>query len=189
MNVYQDCPKIENDKIIVRLLEAKDEADLFLVYSDPKAVNFFNSDNCNDNFYYDTIAKMHGAMSFWLEAYKCGYFVRLSVVDKETDKVVGTYEVYYRESNDSFNDSCFVRLDLRSDYEREAFIYECLSLCKESFVKFFDTKKLVTKSFGNDTARYQALKKLGFIDSKGSLITNDGKKFDSYMELIVNSEE
>ena len=54
MNIYENCPVLENEKFILRLTEQKDCDDLLKVYSDKNALPFFNSDNCDgDNFYYE----------------------------------------------------------------------------------------------------------------------------------------
>ena len=59
MNIYENCPVLENEKFILRLTEQKDCDDLLKVYSDKNALPFFNSDNCDgDNFYYETGTRM-----------------------------------------------------------------------------------------------------------------------------------
>lgn len=50
-DVYEFCPEFENDKFLLRLISEEDTNDLLRVYSDVKAVPFFNGDNCNgDDF-------------------------------------------------------------------------------------------------------------------------------------------
>ncbi len=46
-NVYQSCPVLENERFMLRLLEEKDAKELLRVYSDKRALPFFNSDNCH----------------------------------------------------------------------------------------------------------------------------------------------
>ena len=59
MNIYEECPVLENDLFLLRMVEENDVKDLLKVYSDIKAVPLFNSDNCHgDNFYYETIERM-----------------------------------------------------------------------------------------------------------------------------------
>ena len=56
MNIYENCPILQNNKFILRPVDDRDLSDLFKVYSDKKAVPFFNSDNCHgDDFYYATL--------------------------------------------------------------------------------------------------------------------------------------
>ena len=47
MDVYKECPKFENDRYILRLTFRGDCDGLLKVYSDKKAVPFFNGDNCH----------------------------------------------------------------------------------------------------------------------------------------------
>ncbi len=47
VNPYEKCPVYESEKYLLRLVEASDAPDLLSVYSDEKAVPFFNSDNCH----------------------------------------------------------------------------------------------------------------------------------------------
>ena len=58
-NVYENYTEYENADYILRLVSQKDKLDLLKVYSDKKAVPFFNSDNCGgDDFYYTTESRM-----------------------------------------------------------------------------------------------------------------------------------
>ena len=51
MNIYSICPTFESEKFTVRLLRDEDCDDLLKVYSDKNALPFFNSDNCNGDFF------------------------------------------------------------------------------------------------------------------------------------------
>ena len=54
-DVYKECPSFENEKYLIRFVDANDADDLMEVYADKNALPFFNSDNCDgDNFYYPT---------------------------------------------------------------------------------------------------------------------------------------
>lgn len=84
MNVYENCPEIQNERFLVRLIDKQDCDDLLKVYSDPKAVPLFNSDNCHgDNFCYRTPERMMQAIEFWIYSYNNGYFVRWSIIDRQ----------------------------------------------------------------------------------------------------------
>lgn len=94
------------------------------VYSDKNALPFFNSDNCEgDNFYYATKEKMFKVMNFWDISYKNGWFARLSIIDKTVPAVIGTVELCLRVSEDEFNNMGILRVDVRSDYEKENELY------------------------------------------------------------------
>ena len=117
MNIYENCPVLENEKFILRLTEQKDCDDLLKVYSDKNALPFFNSDNCDgDNFYYETGTRMAEAMDFWKLSYENGWFVRLSIVDKTAARAVGTVELCLRASEDAFNGMGILRVDVKSGH-------------------------------------------------------------------------
>ncbi len=106
----------------MRKLEALDASDLLSVYSDEKAVPLFNSDNCNgDDFHYMSLERMQQAVEFWLWSYTNKYFVRFSIIDKRIQKVIGTIELFHRDSKDYFNRCGLLRLDLKSDYD----LFDC----------------------------------------------------------------
>ena len=91
MNVYEKCPVLESENFLLRKVCLEDSDDLLKVYSDEKAVPFFNGDNCHgDDFYYTTIERMQEAVKFWLWSYDNGYFVRWSVSDKKKGIVIAT---------------------------------------------------------------------------------------------------
>ena len=99
--VYKECPSFENDKYLIRFVDAKDADDLLEVYSDKNALPFFNSDNCDgDNFYYPTKEKMLSAIDFWLRSYETKWFVRWTVIDKTISKAIGTIEMFHRKADD-----------------------------------------------------------------------------------------
>ena len=59
VDVYKNCPEYENEDYHVRMVCQEDRMDLLKVYSDKRAVPFFNSDNCGgDDFYYTTESRM-----------------------------------------------------------------------------------------------------------------------------------
>ena len=93
----EQCPIYENENYLLRLVEASDGPDLLRVYSDDKAVPYFNSDNCNgDDFHYTTMERMQAAIDFWLWAYGDKGFVRWAIVDKGAGQAVGTIELFNR---------------------------------------------------------------------------------------------
>lgn len=69
-DVYTACPRLENDRFLLRLLETGDAHDLLKVYSDERAVPFFNDDNCNSGFYMTQLEHIQGAIKYWLWEYE-----------------------------------------------------------------------------------------------------------------------
>lgn len=167
MNVYEKCPVFENDKFRVRLIEVNDANDLFSVYNDKFALPYFNSDNCNgSNFYCSKKEYVQDAIKFWLlEYYENKAFVRFSIVDKKDGRVIGTIEMFRRNSQDFYNGCGLMRLDVRSDYENTQPLYEILSLVVEPFYSWFDCSDIITKAAVYAVDRIEALQKMDFVKS------------------------
>ena len=131
MNIYKECPTIENEDFEIRLFREEDCHDYLKVYGDKNALPYFNSDNCDgDNFFYDTEEKMKKALEFWQMSYENGWFARMSIVDKKKSEVIGSVELCLRVSDDDFNNMGILRVDVRSDYENEKELYH--SRCAHS---------------------------------------------------------
>ena len=181
MNIYKTCPEVRNERFLLRLVTQQDCADLLKVYSDLKAVPLFNSDNCNgDDFHYTTLERMQQAMSFWIWSYENGWFVRLSIVDLSTKCAVGTIELCYRDSEDTG----VLRLDLHSDYEKEAVISEIFSLVVEPSYEWIGCSRLITKARPIAEGRISALTAFGFTPADAPLIGHDGTEYGDYFERM-----
>ena len=114
-DVYADCPQLEDDKYLMKLISESDWQDLLKVYSDKDAVPFFNSDNCNgEDFYLTTEERMKEMIRMWRLSYEERGFVRWSIVDKQGGCVIGTIELFHRDAADYFTDCGLLRLDIRS---------------------------------------------------------------------------
>ncbi len=148
----------------MRKLEVRDTSDLLNVYSDEKAVPLFNSDNCNgDDFHYMSLERMQQAVEFWLWSYTNKYFVRFSIIDKRIQKVIGTIELFHRDSKDYFNRCGLLRLDLKSDYD------------------LFDCDMVATKIPTFAGERKAAAVQNGFFATDKALVGgDDGKVYTNY---------
>ena len=147
MNIYEVCPVLESKKFIVRLFDRSDCDDLLKVYSDKNALPFFNSDKCDgDNFYYATKERMMEALEFWKSSYENGWFVRLSIIDKSASSVIGTVELCLRVSEDEFNNMGILRVDVRSDYEREEVLFDIIALIKPHLSAMLGCNGVLTKA-------------------------------------------
>ena len=181
MNIYKTCPEVENESFRLRLANEQDCEDLLKVYSDLRAVPLFNGDNCNgDDFHYATLERMQKAMSFWIWSYENGWFVRLSIVDKRTDCAVGTIEFCCRASEDTG----VLRLDLRSDYEKESEISSILSLVVEPAYEWIGCSRMITKARPIAVERIKALSAFGFTPAATPLIGHDGTQYGDYFERM-----
>lgn len=189
---YEKCPIFENENYQLRLVETSDAPDLLLVYSDEKAVPFFNSDNCNgDDFHYTTPERMQSAIDFWLWAYQDKGFVRWAIIDKNTRQAVGTIELFNRRAidgqkpSDYFNECGLLRLDLRSDYEYADRIQEILSLIVPPTFELFACRMIATKIPPFAIQRKAAAEQLGFALSEEKLIGGDDNRvYTDYYVLL-----
>lgn len=189
MNVYVNCPAFESKNFKLRKVCLEDAEDLLKVYSDENAVPFFNGDNCHgDNFHYTTIERMQAAINFWLWSYDNGYFVRWTVIDITTDEAVGTIELFHHDDEiEAYDNSGLLRLDLRSDYEKESIIEEILSTIIQPVFELFGDKTVTkVKSFAIE--RLNAVKNLGFFLPEQALKGQNGEEFNDYF-VKVNGVE
>ena len=181
MNIFEKCPILENEKFFIRLFQMDDCDDLLNVYSDKNELPFFNSDGCDgDNFYYATKERMSEALGFWKMAYENGWFVRLSIVDKGISRVIGTVELCFRVSEDAFNNMGIIRVDVRSDYEKEDVLYSIFSLCIPESKKMLGCNGIVTKVPIYAIERMKAIQAIGFTKSEHLLIGKTGYAYDGY---------
>lgn len=183
MDVYEFCPQMETERFLLRLVEEKDAEDLLQVYSDKAAVALMNSDNCTNDFYFTSPEQMDEMIRFWTAEYEMRYYVRWSIVDKESGHVVGTVELFHREAEDFFDDCGILRLDLRSDYEQSGWIAEIVGLVLEPGWKLFGYGKVAVKAIPEATERIEALRGLGFVPTEEKLIGKNGREYGSYFVL------
>ncbi len=198
---YDKCPIYESRNYLLRLVEASDAPDLLLVYSDEKAVPYFNSDNCNgDDFHYTTPERMQSAIEFWLRAYGGRGFVRWVVIDRNSRHAIGTIELFNRGGNareqdhqggqrDYFQNCGLLRLDLRSDYEREESIGEILDLIVPPTFELFACGMIATKIPSFATARKAAAQQRGFTASEEKMIGGDDHRiYEDYYVLHADDQ-
>lgn len=186
-DVYKSCPSFENERFLLRFVELSDCDDLLKVYSDMKAVPFFNSDNCGgDDFYYTTRERMTEAIKYWLWEYGRKGFVRLTIVDKSSDKAIGTIELFRRKADDYFTDCGLLRLDLRSDYEKADIIENILSLITQPTFTLFNCDKIATKAIEAAEERRKALTNCRFSLYFEKLIGHDGTPYSNYYVITAD---
>lgn len=183
-NVYEAVPVLENRRWRLRQAVEADAYDLLKVYSDPKAVPFFNSDNCHgDNFHYKDLDRMKEAITFWILSYPRQEFVRWSIEDKIKNQVIGTIELFHRDAEDFFTNTGLLRLDLRSDYETKEAVTGLLKLLLPVSYELFDCGQIATKAIPNASERIQALTGFGFQRADQCLIGHDGTPYNFYYVL------
>lgn len=173
-DIYIECPKYEKKLITLRQTNKEDALDLLKCYCDEKAVPFFNSDNCNgDNFYYTTIERMKQAIDFWSFSYKNKYFVRWTVILKDTNRKIGTIEMFHRIADDEFNHYGVLRIDLQSNYETQSIIKEIIEIVNENFYKAFKVNAILTKAIPEAAERIASLLQNGYQPLGRTFMTYD----------------
>ena len=185
IDVYEQIPVMENEKFLLREIEDGDAEDLLKVYSDKDAVPLFNSDNCVNGFYYSSLEEVKGAIAFWKKEYQSRYYVRWAIIDKNTNCVIGAMELFNRKAKDYFNNCGLLRLDLRSDYEKQDAIEDILGIIIPETRDMFACEMIATKAVSFAQERIQALEHIGFYLSEEFLIGHDGKRYNSYYVLEV----
>lgn len=155
INPYAECPVFETGHFQLRLIRQEDASDLLTCYGDPLARPFFNADNCWDAFEYGTIAEMEDSVGKWVHAYTQGWFIRWSIIDRQTDRAVGTVEMFS-------GDIGVLRVDVASAYEKQPLLQELFTLAVEQFPLLFNTKQMLTKVVPQATERLQAVENAGF---------------------------
>ncbi len=186
MSIYDSCPILFNNLFRLEYTVTEHCDDLLKVYSDINSVPLFNSDNCGgDDFYYTTYERMKEAIEYWQWEYSRKGFVRMSIIDLVSEKAVGTVEMFKRVSDDFFNDTVLLRLDLRSDFESVDNIKSVVSLILDSCFDLFNCNSVTTKIVSDAKNRKKAFVELGFVKSDEFLVGHDGTKYSDYY-IIFN---
>lgn len=180
-NIYERIPKYENSHFTMRLVSLMDCHDLLQVYSDKNAQRYFNSDNCHgDNFAYDSIERMKKSIEYWQEKYYHKDFVRLSIINRKNEKIIGTIELFNRQSTDYFTNCGILRIDLHSEYENYFVLNNILGLIMPSIYDDLECERVASKVVPEAICRAKILKGFGFIHTDAKLIGDDGVEYDSY---------
>lgn len=184
-DVYVLCPEFESELYLLRQSVLTDADDLSEVYGDKNALPFFNSDNCHgDNFYYPDVQRMRKAIEFWLTSYKNRWFVRWTIVDKKTNKGIGSIELFHRVAEDDLNHVGVLRLDLGSAYEKADVLYKIMCLIVPTAYEMFECEEIVMKVPLYAVERSEAAKRIGFKKTERLLVgTMDGYAYKDYWSL------
>lgn len=181
MNVYKSAPEITLEHFILRRCSESDALNLLKVYSDKRALPFFNSDNCHgDNFYYTTLERMKSALDFWQTSYREGWFLRLSILERITLNAIGSVEVFLRSAEDAFDQTVLLRVDLGFDDENENTLYELFSGITLAAMDWFGCSRVSTKAPIYAIDRRNALEKAGYTESEKPLVGHDGTLYYHY---------
>lgn len=160
-NPYKECPTFETEHFMIRLISEADADDLLVCYGDAEALRFFNNDNCLGEC--DYVNHMAGMINGWLTyCYAKGEFIRLSIVDKLSQKAIGTIEIYDRKCQQTERTTGILRVDIAPRYEKELFLAELFTLSCHIFFDIFHSELIITKAIPEATERILALKRAGY---------------------------
>lgn len=180
MNPYRQCPTYQNENYRMRFVKQEDANDLLKVYSESKTVALCNCDNCEDNFYYTSKARMEEAINYWIMEYHREGFVRWSILDCTSSTVIGTMELFKRSADDAYDNMAVLRLDLLHKYEKQSYLREILMMILPHIKGLFQCTHVITKCVQEAENRKAVLLDLGFCPSKEPLIGWDGTLYQDY---------
>ena len=160
-NPYKNCPVYETQNFILRLVSEDDAEDLLSCYSDPKAQEHFNIDNFPTDCKISTTEEMLKYIKLWLMEYEQEAYVRFAIVDKSTNKAVGTIEMFGMVGKYK-TDTGVLRIDIASIYEKAVFLKELFLVCVEKFYVLFEVNGIATKAIDHAVERINALTELSF---------------------------
>ena len=143
--------RYETEHFLLRQTTVEDAPALLKCYSDPAAVQLMNDDNCSRGFLCGTLEDMEAYIRIWQGE---GY-ARPAIIDKQSGEPVGTLEIFGGETG-------VLRVDLRREYEQEAYLRELYQLALGAFTRDFPMGALVTKAPPAAAARRKVLGELGF---------------------------
>ncbi len=163
MKVYEVCPMYKGNVVTIKKTVKEDTNELLECYSDKEALPLFNSDNCHgDYFYYATAERMEQAIDFWTKSYIDNQFVRWTVYDNNTNKRLGTVEMFNRSADDEFDGYGVLRIDLSSKNERCEIVEGILDIADKHFYEDFDVRQILTKAIPCAKQRIKALTNAGY---------------------------
>ncbi|MEY8353973.1 GNAT family N-acetyltransferase [Lachnospiraceae bacterium 54-53] len=187
-SIYEDWRSYENGEFLLRPVQTEDAGELLKVYSDQEARKLFNVDNFPSPCFFDTLEQMRAELKYYHREYENKGFVRWSVTDKKTGEVFGTVENFHRKAmdevtgkpRDAFHDTAILRVDIRSDYEREPVLSSLILLILETAYEDFECVRIATKAPKAAAERRRALAKAGFTETEDPLIGHKGQKYGDY---------
>ena len=109
------------------------------------------------------LLKMTKAIEFWLSSYAAKWFVRWTIVDKETKTAIGSIELFHRVADDDFDHTGVLRVDVKSEYENRDELYSIMDLIVLAAYDLSDCEVIITKVSGYTVERMEAAKKAGFV--------------------------
>jgi len=164
-NPYDQCPVYETEHFRLRLVKAKDAADLLECYKNPTLGVQGSAANCfvgPGGYGSQTKREMRMFIRSWQKAYRNHQFVRWCIIDRQSGKAIGTMEMFAAPGFLPEGTGGVLRIDLPAPYESDVYLAELLQLAIERFYTLFGADMIVTKGLPEDTVRLRALTAAGF---------------------------
>lgn len=162
VNPFEKCPVYETESMLFTLVKEEDANDLYECYTDPITKSHMNNDNCGGVWDIYGIEPVLGAIRGWIEVFKEKFFIRWSITNKTTNKIIGTIEIAPIPNTTRFLDGeCkigILRIDLISSSEQESVFTEILNMTTNHFFNDFAIDQIIIKAEKIDTERVLALK-------------------------------
>jgi len=180
MNIdpYKCCPEYESKDFVLRLVKKEDVKELLACYSDKESQKIFNDDNCTSDFKYSTVEEMSDCVNMWIDSYKHGYFVRFSIINKNSNKAIGTIEIFSRHGTVETNkNEGILRLDISSKYESTKYLDQLLSIANLHFYNDFGFEIMISKAIPYAKERITSLMENGFTLLSGEGVTKYYKNY------------
>jgi len=166
MNPYEQCPTFETEHFHLRQVQLKDAADLVECYKNPTLAVQGSAHGClvGPGYYgSQTKREMRKFIRFWrMEYRKKHWYVRWSVIDRQSGVAVGTVEAGAFDIP-AVGTGVGMIIDLAAPYETEADLAELLRLSIDEFYTLFNADVFVIYGMPGADVRLNALADAGFI--------------------------
>jgi RimJ/RimL family protein N-acetyltransferase len=168
---YAKCPEFETEHFRLRQVREEDAEELLSAfYGDLSGWMFYGNDMCKSIFAgrYATLEEMKKCIRSWLKEYANRYYIRLTVIDKKTEKAVGTIEVFDNIHNEkkwkleAVKHGFVLHIDFAVLYETREYISEILNLADEEFFRLFGFRYLLIRAVPEAKERIAALSNAGY---------------------------
>lgn len=162
LNLMRLCPVYETDDFFLRPVVMEDAEALLSCYSDEKSWPIFNKDNCSNDFHFTELSQMQATIGFWIKDMENNNYIRLSIINKETYKAIGTIELFNWHNNKPIRNLGLLRLDLASAYEKREYINQIFSLVQKKMCPALGIEQLSTKAIPTAFERLAVMKSLRY---------------------------
>ena len=102
-------------------------------------------------------------IEFWLMEYASQAYIRFAVIDKLTNKAIGTIEMFGMVGAYK-TEIGLLRIDLASPYENVVILREIIIMCIKNFYDIFEVATIATKAMPKAIERIKVLIEVGFCE-------------------------